>query len=298
MLNDVQSRSYERSQKLHLYLNENGPVYSSYVPFNKEVQNFTFNFNSYREFTIKKNTNGAGLTQEQKELKNRIAVQAGDICATAAVYAEQYNHPMLAAAMRITKSTVLAQKDPDVYGLVQDVVNALQPHFSDPHFLEFDITASALGDLMNDATIFRDNIKKSSVVENGGSLANQKINEIIKLLDKNVKTFDRLINKFSAAHPDFVAGYRINAALENAPVRNTGVEGIITGATTGKPVAGALVSIPQRRKQAMTDKDGKYSIISMYAGAYEMEITAPGFDTKTIAVQVNRGKVAPMNIAL
>ena len=298
MLNEVQTRNYDRCQKLHLFLGENQPVYNPYVPFSKEAQNSTLNFGLFQEFTIKKNTNGTEITLEQKELKNRLAEQVSNICGTATVYAEQNNNPKLATAMAISKSTINNLKDPDVYGRVQDVVNALQPLLTDAHFMEFDITGVMLGALMNDATTFRDNIKKSSVVETGGSIANKNINEVIKMLDKNVKTFDRLVVKFSAAHPDFVAGYRINAALENAPVRNTGIEGVITDESTGKPVVNALVKIPKREKETVTDKNGKYSIISIYPGNYEMEVSAPGFGTKTVSVRITRGKIASMYFAL
>ena len=298
MLNEVQTRNYDRCQKLHLYLNENQTVYNTYIPFSKEAQNFSLNFSLFQQLTIKKNTNGSEITLEQKELKNKIALQVSDICATATVYAEQYDNPKLAAAMGICKSDITTQKDPDVYGMVIDVVNALQPLLSDAHFMEFDITAAMLSDLMTDVTTFRDNIKKNSVVENGGSVANQKINEVIKMLDKNVKTFDRLISKFSTTNPDFVAGYRINAALENAPVRNTGIEGVVTDEATGKPIAGALVTVPKRDKLTTTDKGGHYSIISMYAGMYKMEVSAPGFAIKLVDVRVLRGKVATMYFAL
>ena len=298
MLNEVQTRNYARCQKLHLYLGDKDAIYNSYIPFNREAQNFMQNFTLFQEYTIKKKTNGTGITQEQKELKNKIGTQVADICAMATVYAEQYNNPKLAAAMAISKSYVVTQKDPDVYGLVQDVVNTLQPFLADVNFMEFDITAAMLDSLMNDATTFRDNIKKSSVVENGGSIANKNINEVIKLLDKNVKTFDRLIAKFSASHPDFVAGYRINAALENAPVRNTGIEGIVMAATTGKPIADAQVTIPKREKETTTDKEGRFTIVSMYAGKCEMEVSAPGFDTKTVLVSITRGKVSTIKVVL
>ena len=298
MLNEAQSRNYSRCQKLHLYLGDNQPIYSTYVPFNKEAQSFASNFSLFQEYTTKKKTNGTVITLEQKELKNRLGTQVGDICAMATVYAEQYNNPTLAAAVAITKSTVMAHKDPDVYGLVQGVVNTLQPLLTDVHFMDFDITATMLDALMDDAATFRDNINKGSVIGAGGSIANQKINEVIKLLDKNVKTFDRLINKFSAAHPEFVAGYRINATLENPPARYTGIEGAVTSEATGAPVANALVSVKKRDKETTTGGDGSFSIVSMYGGDCEIVVSAAGFATKTITVHIPRGKIIKLPVTL
>jgi len=91
MLNDVQTRNYNRSQKLHLFLDANHAVYTKYVPFNKETNSFKLSFNLFKKYVTEKQTDGTEITQEQKDMKNKIAETVADICNTAIVYAEQYN---------------------------------------------------------------------------------------------------------------------------------------------------------------------------------------------------------------
>lgn len=298
MLNEAQTRNYNRCQKLNLFLGAHQSVYTKYIPFSKEAQTFTANFSLFQEYAYQKNTDGASVTLEQRELKSKIALSAASICSTATVYAEQYNNARLALAVNFTKSEVLRQKDPDVYGLVLGITNTLQPMLADVNFMDYDITATMLNDLMKDATTFRDNINKANVVENGGSIANQRINEVIKQLDKNVKIFDRLIDRFAATHPDFVAGYRINAALESPATRHTRIEGVITDAATGKPIANALVTMVGKNKEAVSDNTGSYSIVGMHSGEYKITVSATGYTTVTTTVQVERSKTATLNIAL
>ena len=298
MLNEMQSRNYNRCQKLFMYLTDHTTVFSTYTPFNKEKQTFDLNFDMFKDYISQKHTDGTTVTSIQKELKSKIGLQVANICATATVYAEQYNNPTLAAQVCYTKSDIIKLKDADVYTLVQSMVNALFPYLTDTHFMEYDITQEMLDAAMTNATAFRNNIGKGTVIDNGGSIANQKINEVIKQLDKNVKTFDRLINRFAATHPDFVAGYRINATLESASTRRTGIEGTITDAASGKTIANALVVVVGKNKEAVTDGMGNYAIISMYGGEYEIAVSATGFTGKTVQVRVMQGKTIKVNIKL
>lgn len=298
MLNEMQARNYSRSQKLQVFLNDHATVYNTYAPFSKEKQSFDLNFNLFQDYVTQKHTDGAAITLGQRDLKNKIALQLADICATAAAYAEQYNNPMVGAAVRLTKTDVIKQKDADVYALVSGVIATLQPLMDDTHFMEYNITQAALDEVMSNATTYRSNIGKGTVKESGGTIANQNINDVIKQLDKNVKIFDWLINRFAASHPDFVAGYRIHAALESAATRRTGIAGTVTAAANGKAIPDALVTMADKNKEATTDAMGNYAIISMYGGDYELTVTAAGYATKTIPVRVVRGKTLKLNIEL
>jgi len=298
MLNAEQSRNFDRCQRLSVYLNANTLVYSTYNPFKRGVNGFNTNFSLFKDYATQKNTDGTSITTIQKELKNKIGMNVADVCSTATAYAEEQGNLKLAAAMRYRKTDVLKCKDPDVYGLVLGIVNALQPLMSDEQFAEFGITQGMLGSVMDDATTFSNNLGTASVADSNSSIANQKINDVIKLLDRNVKQLDRLISKFAATHPDFVAGYYINAALENPGTRHTSIEGTVTIAATGQPVRDANVAIIGTNKDAITDLLGNFAIVRMYGGDYEVAVSVPGIAIKTLTVRVQQGKTAKLNIAL
>ncbi len=311
MLNAEQNRNYDRCQRLHVFLDNNGQVYNTYVPFTKEKQNFTINFNLLKTYAPQKDVKGKGITKIQKALKMKIGNSVLSICAMATSYAQEYNNPALMAAMKCSKSGIAGYKDADMYGMVLNIVNTLQPFMSDAHFMEYDITNVMLSSLMNDATQFSNNLGTASFIDSGSSIANKNINEVINLLDGNVTQFDRLVYRFASSHPDFVAGYRINAALENPATRHTGIEGTVTVAGTDKPVADAVITLTlaekknetvtdgsDRKKETVSGSGGKYSIISMYGGTYQLVVTAPGFAPKTLEVRINRSKISKLDIAL
>ena len=298
MLNEVQTRNYSRYQQLLGYLAANTSVYSSYVPFYREAQRFTTNFNLLKNFVPQKDVNGISSVIRQKELKNKIALQVANICDMATAYAEQYNDEKLAAAISYSKSEVLCFKDAEIYELVSSIINVLQSMLTDVHFMEYDITEEMLENVMTDAITFADNLEAISIIDNRCAVANQKIYEITQLLDKNVQQFDRLISKFASTHPEFVAGYHINSALDGPVSYHTGIEGMITREVDGTPVSNALVSVAGKKKEVLTDSMGNFAILSKYGCECEMTVAASGFASKTTMVRVPCGTTVKVDMAI
>jgi hypothetical protein len=298
MLNELQTSDYSRYQKLFGYLTANTYVYSSYIPFNREAQSFTKNLNLLKSFVPQKDVDGTSIANRQKELKNKIALQVANICDMATAYAEQYNDEKLAAAVSFSKSEVLGFKDTEIYELVSSIINVLQPMLTDVHFIEYAITEEMLENVMLDALAFADNLEANSIIDIRSAVANQTIYEITQLLDKNVQQFGRLINKFASTHPEFVAGYHSNSALERTISYHTGMESGVTCEVGGTPVENALVTVAGKKKEALTDSMGSFAILNSYGYKCEVTVAASGFASNTTMMHVPGGIAAKVDIAI
>lgn len=296
MLNEVKTRNYSRYQKLHMYLTANASVYSSYLPFNREAQSFITNFNLFKIFVPQNDANSISITNSQKELKNRIALQVANICDMAIAYAEQYNDDKLEAAINYNKYDVLFFKDSEIYALVSSIINVLQPMLADQQFMEYDITEEMLESVMADALTFADNLETNSWINTGSSVACQTINEIIKKLDRNVQQFDRLINRFAATHPEFVAGYHMNTSLENPITYYTGIKSDLTSGADGNLISNSLLSIASQ-KGSPTEAIGNFAIINIHNCDCVITVDTSGFTFKTTAVHIPNGKTGEVNMA-
>lgn len=62
------------------------------------------------------------------------------------------------------------------------------------------------------------------------------------------------------------------------------VDGTVVNRETGEPVSGARVIIENTRWFALTDRDGRYSILDVPVGVYDLRIEAVGFE---LTVQLN-----------
>jgi Carboxypeptidase regulatory-like domain len=294
----IQSREYNRCQKLDNFFDKNSSIISTYVPFAEEVTDFLANLELFKSYVPEKGINGGAVTTNQNILRKKLSINIGNICATACAYAKKYNNPKLAADVCYNKSTVLQTKDSDMLGIAARVSAALTPLLQDTNFIKYGITQPMLTGMLADATVFDSNIGKAGLIDSGSSIANKKINAVIKLLKGNIKQFNQLVNMFAAAHPDFIAGYKINSAADNTGIHHNGIDGTITSAATGKPIKGVVIATKDGKKITKSTITGMYELIKMRAGDYEVSFSAAGFETKTIALHILRGKITTLDVAL
>ncbi|MFE9689556.1 S8 family serine peptidase [Micromonospora sp. NPDC005806] len=89
------------------------------------------------------------------------------------------------------------------------------------------------------------------------------------------------------------------ALLNAAPIGDTGtLAGTITDATTGAPIGGATVALTgAATRQLTTGSDGKYSSL-LPAGAYQVAVSAFGYESKTVPATVTKDTTTTTNVAL
>ena len=298
MLSQIQSREYNRCQRLYSFFADKSTITSTYVPFAEEVTSFNANFTAFKNNVPDKGASGTGITTGQKELKAKIGIAIGNICNTACAYANKYGNTNLAAEMCYKKSDITTLKDGNILGVAIRISNTLSPLMQDANFIKYQLTLDMLNDVVADATTFNNNIGRAGLVDSGSSIANKNINAVIKLLRENIKQFDLLINQFAATHPDFIHGYEINSVVDNTGVHHSGIEGVIKNASTGEPIKDVRIAVDGSDKMTESDMVGYYELMKLRAGDYEVNFSADGYTSKTVALRVARGKMTKMDVIL
>lgn len=86
---------------------------------------------------------------------------------------------------------------------------------------------------------------------------------------------------------------------------NNRLAGSIVAKTTGAPVAGAKVALRIRKgdhsgPDVVSDKSGKWAVLGLSAGAWDLDVAAPGFVTRQIGpvVMAEGQRIPPMKIEL
>jgi iron complex outermembrane receptor protein len=77
-----------------------------------------------------------------------------------------------------------------------------------------------------------------------------------------------------------------SSVLAKTPEEKSRITGKITDKTTGKPVAGATISIPDLKLATSTDNDGVYVLKQLPRGQYLMQVTAVGYASVTKVVDL------------
>jgi len=77
------------------------------------------------------------------------------------------------------------------------------------------------------------------------------------------------------------------------------IEGIVTDKATGKPIAGASVQIVGTTMGVMTDVDGKFNIVNLKPGKYDLRITSASYQTIEVsAISVTADNTTEQNIKM
>ncbi len=91
------------------------------------------------------------------------------------------------------------------------------------------------------------------------------------------------------------------ALLAVAPTAYAGITGILAGKVVdseGKGVPGATVRVIGTTRGGITKGDGKYTIININAGQYDIRVTAIGYDTATKRVSISADQTVTLNFTL
>jgi Tfp pilus assembly protein PilF len=78
------------------------------------------------------------------------------------------------------------------------------------------------------------------------------------------------------------------------------LEGSVTG-TKGEPIAGAVVALRLEGQgpDLKTDKNGRWAILGINGGSWELDVSAPGYQSRKITVKVSEiTRIPPMAIQL
>lgn len=95
----------------------------------------------------------------------------------------------------------------------------------------------------------------------------------------------------------------LSASLAGAPLPVAAqfpghLEGTVTDAVTGAPVAGAVVTLEGQGRSTTTDADGAFRLRSLESGTHTVAVSASGYADGRTAVEVEDGSVARISVEL
>ena len=109
----------------------------------------------------------------------------------------------------------------------------------------------------------------------------------------------RYVHLAAAIGVAFLAPCVVRAqTIEAAVPTKVAFAGRVTDAATGKPLIGAVVSVPDSRRDALTDREGSFRIGGLSAGTYTVEVSDLGYnDLKAEVELTSTGEPVSLSLA-
>ena len=296
MLTNYQLEEYRRFKTLKEWfaLPPNFAIYTTYAPFAAEVGTYTANFAILDALVPNKDVVTEGITADKLALKHQGANTLAVIMDKTRAYALHYNFAALAAQMQTNAGDIFQTNDEDYQAYFISITNSINTTaMPDPNYAQYGVAAGDITAVLAIATSFNTLIGQAKNLASTATAANTDINAAIKTLRTSITQFDLLIGHFLQTNTDFVIQYNINSAVDNSPIRHTGIEGIIRDGATTNPLSGVTVKLLGTNKSAITDLMGHYSIIRVKTGDYQVECSYPGRTTQTHVFHIRRGHIEP-----
>ena len=282
MLNDIQSREYNRASKLSTFLNTsaNTAIWSPYGPFKKRVVRFNDQFTIFTSLVPEKQQNGKGITLTKSQLQIKLANEWGDILTKTLDYAIDNSLTTLQAAVNYSADDIIKMKDSEIFGFAQNLnTNVFTAALmADTEFLTYEVTATAIAAALLDASNFNDLIGDAKVIDSTAAIASADIDATILKIKSTIASMNRLKVHFSTSNPSFVSGFDINSKRDDVGIHHTGITGIITIGGVPSPKGAITVG----NKTTNPDLYGKYTLIKIFHGDHPVTATVPGLPPKTV----------------
>ena len=137
---------------------------------------------------------------------------------------------------------------------------------------------------------------KQAVKERSTSTGNIAVN-----VDKGMAYLHRIddlfISEYKSSNPKEVAEYMLNRQEEPIGTHHTGIRPLVTS-TGGELLHNALISIPELKRDALTNYEGIGELIKFKTGTYGVEVSKDGFVGFKTIMKVPRGKTVDFTVIL
>ena len=297
MLNDLQAAEYARAKKLQGFfaITGNPEIINSYTPFKNQRLLFNNNVLTFEGLMQGKDASGKTTTATKGLAKVDAARLWAPILSKTMAYALHIEDLVLQGKVNFSEAQIGVINDGDFLGFANDLNSNVftDALMTNTEFMTYEVIADDIAAALAQSVTFNGMIGAGTNIDSTSTVANDKINAVIKLIHEgNIKQFDLLVSHFKITQPDFFEGYFINSELIVIH-RHQGVQGIATvdGVVSALPV----ISIVDTDKSTSPNFEGVYSITHVYNGMRQVKGVMAGKPDQVKNIHIRPGHIEKLN---
>ena len=274
---------------------------NSYKPVKTEAALLKVNIAAINDSIINKLVDATTDTEEKNALKAKTAVFWGNTNSIMHSFALKYNFVDLAKTTKQTASQLDDIADPNFYAHIYLIHEEISGYLLSPGFVDYDITAPMLDAGLQLAKDFQQYLGTNKHTEGKAVVASEEVERLFIPAKENYTQIEFLSEYFS---PDGPAPNELfYKALKTALIithsnTHTVFEGHIylNGTQTG--IKEVQIKNLKNGRFVITDLLGFFKMERFEGGLIEFEITAEGYTTQKVILDIKRGKHISINYFL
>ena len=266
---------------------------NSYKPVKTEAALLKINIEAINDSIINKLVDATTDTEKKNALKAKTAVFWGNTNSIIHGFALKYHFPDLAKTTKQTASQLDDIADPNFYAHIYLIHEEITGYLLSPGFIDYDITAIMLDAGLQLAKDFQKYLGTNKHTEGKAVVATEEVERLFIPAKDNYTQIEYLSEYFSPEGP--APNEAFYKALKTALVithsnTHTVLEGHIFLNNTQTGIKNVQIKNLKNGRFVMSDLLGYFKMERFEGGLIEFEITAEGYTSLKVILDIKRGK--------
>jgi len=287
-MNQGQSNKLNMFEATSQLLESNDTIWNSNSVISTVVSAFDAHIDALNGSDQAQKTSTKGITETKAQAKMAMVNATMTLVNAGKAFASATSNTTLKNAMSHSKTEILHAIDTDADDICQNIHDALSPTTIITGLAPYGADANALQTQQTAINTFSALIgtprATKAISMNATINIDQHFDDATTLLKDQL---DPLMEQYQSSEAEFYNEYKAVRVIQNIGHRHTVIlDGFIYNGTHASISGATVVLSGDAKHQKITDETGAYKFTRLHPGNYTIKVSAPGYATQTLAVEI------------
>ena len=242
--------------------------------------------------------NLTGITTDKSNSRQNLCELSADIAGIVYAFAAENSNNTLKQEVNYPISKLQRVRDAEIALVCRTIYDRADEFKTE--LADYGITNEMLTELNTAITNYQAAAPKPRTAISNRKSRKEILKQLFRELDAILfDRMDKLIGKFRKSHPEFHEAYFNVRELIDPPTTTTQLKGKVTDSATNAPIKGALITVVQPNKTALTNSSGEYSIKPIEHGTVTVQVVKEGYQPyENDEIEIKMGDVLNLDVSL
>jgi hypothetical protein len=245
--------------------------------------------------------NTKGTTVNKKQLRESLIILAADNSSKMQAYARYINDLVLLAEIKYSRTSLRPISDFKLSEVAMSIYDRIDVNLE--YVGSYTLTTESQKTFRDAIKSFSDLIPQPRQMQMKGKENSLLENQGFEIGDAAITNIDSVVEIVRLTEPVFYAGYKNAHKVINLGTNSLQVQGNVSDATTGQPIADAtllfsLSGQPEVILKKQTAAKGGFRVKSLAEGIYGVTVSKVGYQTQTVSVVVSSTELSEVGVKL
>lgn len=268
---------------------------NSFARLKQEVDLFKAKIDAIININTQLSEGTKGITNTVSELESRMIEAVVKLGRSALTWAKDNNKKDLIEVFDVVKTDLSVIPDADCYSKSDLILSKVEAN--DAALVDYNILQKQIDDARLLVNEYKEKFGSTQSAVKNNKSSNKELKQLFKDTSESLdRIIDLVVNNL--ADEKFSNDLIASKVINDAAVRSTGVNILVTDADSDEPITTAWMYLEGTDKKDEADKDGMCEMYKLSPEINVFRIKAPDYITEKIEATVEQGKIITLEVEL